>query len=92
MAVFKLEKKYACITVDQGDAEPSNVTIYAESPDTTALQIRTYGSVAASGKGVKRVAYSHVSLTADDLAAVIAELTAQRDRLLAKQGPDARRP
>ena len=85
MAGLILEKKNAHTRVDLGDAGPGGVRIYAESPETSALQIRSYGCVAASGRGVCRVAYSHVSLTADDLASIIAELTVQRDRLLSKQ-------
>lgn len=85
MSDFMLEKENARTTVDQGEGRPGSVRIYGESPETAVLQIRTYGCIAASGRGVCRVAYSHVSLTADDLTAIIAELTVQRDRLLEKQ-------
>lgn len=56
------------------------VRIYKESPERIAFQIRTTGRVGTSRTAQCRNAFSHVSLDAGDIAAVIAEL----QRLLPK--------
>ncbi len=81
---FILEKPLARTKLGEADSERETgcLRIYGESPEAAALQIRTYGSVAPRSRGVYRLAYSTVSLTADDIEKVIEELKVQRARLL----------
>jgi len=58
----------------------TGVRVYGESPDRSALQIRSHGPIIPGG--VKRHMYSHASLDIQQIEELIVLLEAQRTRLV----------
>lgn len=76
-----IEKPYAKTTVTPTDDTVGCLRIYRDSPESVLLQIRTVGHTGQYSKGVKRTAFSHCSLQADELDSVIAALQKLRAEL-----------
>lgn len=57
------------------------VRVYKSSPECIAIQIRTFGPVAASGQGKERSAYSHAELNSSQLDKLIGALQQARAEL-----------
>jgi len=57
------------------------VRVFGESPERSAIQIRTFGKTAEHGQA-QRAAYSHASLTINQIEALIVALEAERTRLV----------
>jgi hypothetical protein len=77
MNEFSLPKKYAyCREVDGLSANnESLIRLYPDSPDTLALQVRTFDSITKYGcTGVKRNMIAGAKLSVDDVKAIRAAL------------------
>lgn len=62
-SIIKTHTSTKVIIKDIAIPAMSAVRVYKQSPTEIALQIRSTGPVAESGRGVSRVAYSHANLT-----------------------------
>lgn len=84
---FFLQKEYAHISPAFGEqsVKECGVRIYLHSPETVAFQIRTWGPTTSSGRGKCKLMFAHVNLTIQDIDQVIAELSKQREELVARR-------
>jgi hypothetical protein len=72
--------------IDHDGSTNEGVRVFSYSPECTALQIRTCGSVTFNGGGKKRPAFSHALLSAADIRQLMAALQLELTRLEAHNG------